>query len=319
MKSISYIGFYDLSQYSSEKRSCSLAATTKMEYISDVLTELGYSVRIVSPSGTRCRQFVWFRGRRSLLNKNTELFLGPTFGSPFAGLRFLSLCMSFLWLTFWMLRNTGRGETVVVYHEPLLAIPIWLVKTILGCHILLEVEEIYFDAKSIGRQRSHLEQFLIQCADGFVLSTELLAERLSSNIQDKECIFCYGSYRTQPRLSTPLIDGLIHVVYAGVVDEVKKGAFNAVEAARSLSSKYVMHIIGFGTVEAMSRIKSLVDSVNSSDGGCPVLLTNAKSGSEYVKFMQKCHIGLSTQSMDGEYLSSSFPSKVLSYLSLIHI
>ena len=35
----------------------------------------------------------------------------------------------------------------------------------------------------------------------------------------------------------------------------------------------------------------------------------------YLKFLQSCQIGLSTQTPEGDYNDSSFPSKVLSYLA----
>ena len=36
---------------------------------------------------------------------------------------------------------------------------------------------------------------------------------------------------------------------------------------------------------------------------------------EYIKFLQKCDIGLSTQTPNAEYNDTSFPSKVLSYMA----
>lgn len=40
-----------------------------------------------------------------------------------------------------------------------------------------------------------------------------------------------------------------------------------------------------------------------------------KKGIEFIEFLQSCHIGLSTQKPDGEYNDTSFPSKVLTYMS----
>ena len=40
-----------------------------------------------------------------------------------------------------------------------------------------------------------------------------------------------------------------------------------------------------------------------------------KSGEEYIEFIQSCDIGLSTQNPDAEFNATSFPSKILSYMS----
>ena len=39
------------------------------------------------------------------------------------------------------------------------------------------------------------------------------------------------------------------------------------------------------------------------------------SGEDYIRFIQSCDIGLSTQNPDAAFNATSFPSKVLSYLA----
>ena len=39
------------------------------------------------------------------------------------------------------------------------------------------------------------------------------------------------------------------------------------------------------------------------------------SGEQYIRFVQKCSIGLSTQKPDARFNDTSFPSKILSYLA----
>ena len=50
--------------------------------------------------------------------------------------------------------------------------------------------------------------------------------------------------------------------------------------------------------------------------GCKVIYDGLFSGEEFIKYCQTCHVGLSTQNMEGKYLESSFPSKILSYLGM---
>ena len=48
---------------------------------------------------------------------------------------------------------------------------------------------------------------------------------------------------------------------------------------------------------------------------CSVTYDGCLSGDEYLKFIQSCDIGLSTQNPDAEFNTTSFPSKILSYMS----
>ena len=53
----------------------------------------------------------------------------------------------------------------------------------------------------------------------------------------------------------------------------------------------------------------------SRDSICTVTYDGLLSGESYVEFLQKCQIGMSTQVPEGEYNNTSFPSKILSYMS----
>jgi hypothetical protein len=176
--------------------------------------------------------------------------------------------------------------------------------------LILEVEEIYSDVSSINHYFEVLENKLIANADSYLFSTELLIDRISTI--NKPYIVIYGVYSNIPKLSTPPNDGKIHLLYAGIIDTHKSGAFNAIECSRFLSDKYILHIIGFGNTELLIQRIANVNKVSQ----CKIIFDGSYSGLEFVKYCQSCHIGLNTQSMDGKYLETSFPSKILSYLSL---
>src|SRR5690606_27057474 len=116
----------------------------------------------------------------------------------------------------------------------------------------------------------------------------------------------------QPQLAVPPDDDKIHLLYAGIIDTHKAGAFNALRAAEYLSEKYVLHIIGFGAVELLQKEIEKINSLKK----CRVVYDGLLNGDDYIKYCQQCHIGLSTQNVEGEYLESSFPSKILSYLGM---
>ena len=48
---------------------------------------------------------------------------------------------------------------------------------------------------------------------------------------------------------------------------------------------------------------------------CNITYDGLKSGEEYIRFLQSCHIGLSTQNPNAAFNDTSFPSKVLSYMA----
>jgi hypothetical protein len=310
MREIKYIALYDLPN-SKPERVYSLSATNKIDYICEALTKEGYQIHLISPS--------WITkpiSKSKFVAKTTKkisacvnLTLGPSIGTSSRVGGYVKIVFSLLWLFGWLLRNVKRGEKIIVYHSPWLAPSILLAKKINKFKLLLEVEEIYADVSSLHPFFDKMEMAILRAADSFLFSTELLASKVSGN---KDFVVIYGDYRVAESLSAPSDDGKVHLVYAGIIDLHKAGAFNAVESALYLDDKYVMHIIGFGEVE---KLKGRIDEINK-ESSCCVLYDGTKNGADYVRFCQTCHIGLSTQKMGGKYLETSFPSKIISYLAL---
>jgi hypothetical protein len=315
VKSVKYVGYYDVPSFRHENRNISPAATDKMDYICEALVEAGYHVQIVSGSETRTKEWVYFPGRSEAIGTAKTVTVGPTFSSRNKLVRGCALVANGAWLTWWLLSHTRRGETLLVYHVPHVFIPLWVTKVVKRCRVVLEVEEIYQDVAPIGRFLTTSETRQIALADGYLFSSDLLAERLGIDASVKPFTIIYGVYRSEPKLTTAEEDCRVHLVYAGIIDEVKRGAINAVLAAGFLDSKFCLHVIGFGAESSVAKLKDLIQDVNGK-GGCQVVFDGKKMGEDYIRYVQGCHIGLSTQAMDGQYLTSSFPSKILSYCTL---
>lgn len=309
-KEIKYIGFYD-SPNSKSNRVSALAATNKMDYICDTLNRAGFKVHLVSPSWIiDSSSKVKFHSKSvRKLNENKKLTLVASIGTSNKWTRNIKIIASLFWLFIWLLANVKRNEKIIAYHSPWLAFPILFAKRIKRFHLILEVEEIYSDVSSLHPYFDSLEQKIFSKSNSFLFSTELLAKKIKT---DKAFIVLYGNYRVFENIGNPPADGKIHLVYAGIIDSHKAGAFNAIESALYLNENYVMHIIGFGEVELL---KSRIEEINRTSK-CKVVFDGIKYGDDYVKYCQECHIGLSTQKMDGAYLDTSFPSKVLSYLGM---
>ena len=76
----------------------------------------------------------------------------------------------------------------------------------------------------------------------------------------------------------------------------------------------MLHILGNGSKPDTERVIKKIEQV-SSKSKCEIVFDGYKTGKDFDEFIQSCHIGLSTQQPDGKYNASSFPSKVLMYMS----
>jgi hypothetical protein len=305
-KDIKYIGFYDVPN-SKTKRVSSLAATNKMDYICEAINKTGYKIHLISPSWIVDKGFS--TQKTIQLSENKKITYCPSIGSENKIKNYNSIIISLLWLFFWLLKHVKKDEKIIVYHSPWIALPLVLAKKIKGFKLILEVEEVYGDVSSLHPRFDVLEKKIFQCADSFLFSTDLLAEKLNNN---KPFVIIYGNYTVPEKLANPTNDGKIHLLYAGIIDSHKAGAFNAIETALFLNENYMMHIIGFGEIE---KLQDRIQEINKTSQ-CKVFYEGIKQGEEYIRFCQSCHIGLSTQNTEGAYTDTSFPSKILSYLGM---
>lgn len=106
----------------------------------------------------------------------------------------------------------------------------------------------------------------------------------------------------------------IHCVYAGTFDPRKGGASISAEVAEFLPSNYHIHILGFGSDEEIEKIKKIINETEKKSKA-KVTYDGLLQGEEYINFIQSCQIGLSTQNPNAQFNMTSFPSKILSYMS----
>ena len=100
-------------------------------------------------------------------------------------------------------------------------------------------------------------------------------------------------------------------MYGGTLDPNKGGAMAAAAAAVFLPKNYHVHICGFGNA---AEIKAVVADVQAKTSAT-ITFEGELKGDDYKRFIQKCHIGLSTQNPQAAFNATSFPSKILMYLS----
>jgi len=309
-QTIKYIAFYDTHYNSNERRNYSLAATNKIDYICSVLNKAGFKVLIVSPSRTEKNQF--FRGKRIELRKDVDLKLFPTLPWGNKLQKLFSLVFGDFLLLMYLLLNIQKNETIIVYHSLGLLNIVNIAKKIKKFEVVLEVEEIYQDVMSYSKYTMKNEYKTIAIADKYIFPTELLNEKL--NVTNKPYSIIYGTYQVEEDRNFKFNDGKIHVVYAGTFDPRKGGALAAAAAAEYLSNRYHVHIIGFGSKEQIEYIKDIIKEV-SKKTEATITYDGLLKGEEYIIFLQKCDIGLSTQIPGATFNVTSFPSKILSYMA----
>ena len=310
MTTIKYIGFYTKDKDHGTRHG-SIAATNKMDYICCAINDAGYNVNIISPSWIDDDRKGFHSQYTITESESKTITFAPSFGTKNRYLKKLTVIYSKIWLLLYLIQCIDKNEKVLVYHSPYLVNIILWIKNIKKINLILEVNEIYSDVKIFSNNIKKNEYKLFSLADSYIFATELLNEKL--NAEKKHYAINYGTYRIQEEKKCKFADDKIHIVYAGIINKLK-GSLMAVKTAAHLDNKYHIHIIGFGSNNDVIFTKKLIQQI-SKETTCKVTYDGLLNGEEYITFLQKCNIGLSTQSPEAAYNDTSFPSKVLSYLA----
>ncbi|VDN46214.1 conserved protein of unknown function [Petrocella atlantisensis] len=311
IKQIKYIAFYSNDFIGSQNRQMAISATNKIDYICSAFRRNNYEVELISPSWTN-NQRGYYKGEVINAIEGVFLRIFASFGAKNKIQRICKYIFSLFQLLLYLLFNTKKGEPIVVYHSISLSLPIRIVKHLKKIKLILEVEEIYQDIQSHSKYMTKSEYKLFESADSFIFSTELLNN--SINKANKPYIIINGTYQVEEDRKCKFNDDKIHVVYAGTFDPRKGGALAAAAVAEYLPKNYHIHIIGFGSKDDTSILLKKIDEL-SKNTEATITYDGLFSGEAYIRFLQKCDIGLSTQTPEAAYNETSFPSKILSYMA----
>lgn len=309
-----YLVYYDTPANQAENRNYVLAATNKIDYICTALNRIGHSVQLISASATGNRRGCG--GKEVRLSEQTSLKLFPCIGTGKLPKRLLGRMLFKTRLFLYLLCHVKKEESLLVYHSLGYAGLVRLLKKLKKFQLILEVEEIYADVN--GRERDRKKEYkLFSVADAFLFPTELLNDKI--NTGGKPHVLIHGTYQIErDRKCNVFADEIgsekIHCVYAGTFDPRKGGAIAAAAAAEFLPEQYHMHIIGFGSETQIQNMKDLVEELLGKCV-CRITYDGLLSGEAYIRFLQSCDIGLSTQNPDAAFNATSFPSKILSYMA----
>lgn len=304
MKKIFYLGYYNLPDSGTN---FVLAAVNKMNYICEALENNGYNTEIVSASGAVEKKFC--KSKKVKLTDKTTLKLFSSLPRLNRIVSVIDRVILKIKLFLYMIKNTNKDSTVMVYHSLGYMSLVKRLKKLKGFKLIIEAEEIYGDV--IGNEKTSQKEYeFFKIADGFIFPTELLSEKV--NTEKKPEVIIYGTYHIEKELPKLFSDGKIHCVYAGTLDP-RKGGAAAVEAALFLNSDYHIHILGFGNEKEKAEMLNIIDDI-SKKTEAKITYDGLLSGDEFTSFIQSCDIGFSTQSPDAAFNSTSFPSKILTYM-----
>ncbi len=307
-KKIKCFAYYDTLD-SKDMRVNNPAAYTKSSYVFECFRKLGYNIDILSASsvvGTKAK-----RGRKRTIADGVTLKTLTSFGRGNKVKNLLSRVLFSVNLFFHLLFFVKKDDVLWVYHALPLMKYVKFLKRVKRFKLLFEIEEIYGD---VMKSQKTIDQELdcFKCADAYIFCTGLLSG--PANPAGKPEVVSHGSYKVIPDMKGSFEDDKIHVVYAGTLRAEKGGVYSAINAGLFLDDRYHLHILGSDKDSVLRQVKALIKSV-SEKSKCKITYDGAFYGEKYYSFLQKCHIGLSTQNPYEPFNNSSFPSKVLVYMA----
>ena len=315
MSELKYIAYYS-DPDESKHRKAAPSADTKIDYIVSVLMREGCNVKVISKCGVeKCESILKYDEDYAIEKNGTMVRFVPSLTSKFRPLRFFTRIYTNLKINRLIKKEClGTDCKILIYHSlGMYSVIKYLKKR--KKPFILEVEEIYSDVMAKKKKQNRKkEDFMFSAASSYIFSTELLNRELNNG--NKPYVVCNGTYNTTQKLVEEKIfddKDKIHCVYAGTFDP-RKGGAAAAAAAAFLPPNYHIHILGFGNDTDTRVMKDLISEV-SKKSVATVTYDGLLSGEEYIRFIQSCDIGLSTQNPDAAFNATSFPSKILSYMS----
>ena len=300
---VHYVSLRSYPEFAKEKRRNPPSAQ-KVDYVIESLNKLGYKVNYISISESKNDKF--YSPKKLKLSDNTDFYLCPNVPGKYRE------SFTFRWLThIYAPMHIKRGDILLVYHTNGMRND--LLRKLADKYkmtFIYEVEELYeYAHENVSEALVEEEISFLQCPDKYMFCSEILAETV--NRRKLPYTVLEGYYKYSKKDVEPFNDGKIHCVYGGIIDEVKGGAFRAVQCAKYLPDNYVVHILGFGEI---GKLKDEINKNKDADGAT-VIYEGLKSGEEYIKFLSKCDIGLSLMTMREDINNTSFPSKLVLYLA----
>ena len=311
-KEITYLGHYDLLRNGEQERVYSLAGARKIDFVCDELVQLGFDVKIVSATYSNRTGHGKISGAKEKIRDRIMLVLAPTRRASNKIERIQRVLKARFWLFSYLVKNCGKDDCVVVYHNYVDALAIVLAQKIKRFKLILQIEEQYQMVWKLSAFQKWKENLLLKYGrEGSLVVSELLAERL--NI--KNPIVSYGNYKVyEGDIPKKFHDQKITLVFTGMIESVRNGAFYSVECMRYLPDNYRLLLSGPVSKEDKENFEKTIRQVNSERGREVCTYMGILSDEKYRELLLNADVALNPQK-EGGFGEFVFPSKILTYMA----
>lgn len=305
---IHYFGYY-MKPDEMKRYAGNVPGRLKMEYVISSLVEACPSAKINVIS--LCGSATCFLLPSSCnIAPNTQLIHFMALNNSKKIWRGINKVLRYVQLFLYMLLFTKKEDKIIVYHSFWLTKFFSRFKRIFKRNYFIELEEIYGYSATGVLDFADVEISTLKKFNDFIVVNDTLPEVIG--IERSNYCVCYGAYHAKKRPKSRFDDGCIHIVYAGTIEGKKCGVWTALEIAKYLDERYVLHIAGFGSQQMIDNLELKINDANRVNKSKTVF-HGFLQGEELDNLLWGCHIGLSTYVISDLFSSCSFPSKLSSY------
>lgn len=210
-----------------------------------------------------------------------------------------------------LLFKVKKTDTIIFYHTYYLIFLFKFFKKIKKFNLIIEVEESYKAAWGKSDAEIYNEIQYLKGADAYIYVNDLLPSIIENT---KPYVVCYGAYDIKDYQPLNKSHKQKRIVYAGLIAEKDDSdIYLAVNAMKYLDSSYSLSILGYGSNNALKKIKQYIVENNLSTN---IVYEGFLKGDDYINFLKKCDFAINPRVLSDRLSDYTFPSKVLAYLSV---
>ncbi len=307
---IYYLGWYKSPNLDDFNLSANNAGSFKMGYVIRKIKETGNKITVVSCCTSDKNGYVPLREVK-VDDSHVEHFL-PSLRLK-GVLRKFAVIFRRRAMAKYLKRLTEK-DTLIVYHALGIDKILEKAKKRRKFRLVLEVEEIYHADSTLTdyEKKKKQEQNLINLSDSYIVVNDLIYDKYIAS--GKPYTVLYGVYDGANNADKVELDkNLKHVLFSGSIDRVR-GAFLAVETAKSLSKDFVLHISGGGNANLVRELKEKIEIHNKKEGCAKIEFHGQLLEKDLEMLANSCDIGLNLQDVNNPFEAVSFPSKITFYM-----
>lgn len=276
----------------------------KMTYIINCLKESNIAVNVIclgeSKEGISCKS-----EKIKVDSLETNYYVGTT------KYKFFSKIYLYIQIFIILMFNVKEKDTVVFYHSYYLLFLFKSIRFIKKFNLIVEVEESYKAAWGRSNLEIKKEIDCLKGADAYIYVNDLLPNIIENT---KPYVVCYGAYDIKDYQPLNKSHKQKRIVYAGLIAEKDDSdIYLAVNAMKYLDSSYSLSILGYGSNNALKKIKQYIVENNLSTN---IVYEGFLKGDDYINFLKKCDFAINPRVLSDRLSDYTFPSKVLAYLSV---